>query len=101
MRSPARRGGTGLRSNYLARHRPGEDPSVVQGGRLAKILTPRAANREFWPVDKVILFYFVLSFIPIVGWWGRIPDAWFYFTWHVVGIALLLLEVKVPNPTSW
>jgi membrane-associated phospholipid phosphatase len=49
----------------------------------------------------VILFYFVLGFIPIVGWWTQIPDTWFYFTWHVVAIGLLLLEVKFPNPTSW
>jgi membrane-associated phospholipid phosphatase len=68
---------------------------------LAQILTPHPADRKFWPVDKVILFYFVLGFIPIVGWWSRIPDAWFYFTWHVVAIGLLLLEVKFPNPTSW
>jgi len=68
---------------------------------LAAVLTARPANTDFWPVDKIILVYFAFSFIPIVGWWNRIPDAWFYFSWHVVGIALLLLEVKRPNPTSW
>jgi membrane-associated phospholipid phosphatase len=68
---------------------------------MAQVLIARPANTEFWAVDKVVLTYFSLSFIPIVGWWGRLPDAWFYFTWHVVGIALLLYEVKRPNPTSW
>jgi membrane-associated phospholipid phosphatase len=68
---------------------------------LAPVLIARPANREFWPVDYFILAYFALSFIPIVGWWNEIPDAWFYFSWHVIGIALLLLEVKRPNPTSW
>jgi membrane-associated phospholipid phosphatase len=68
---------------------------------VAQLLTAREANRDFWAVDKVVLFYFAVSFIPIVGWWSRIPDAWFYFTWHIVGISLLLLEVKFPNPTSW
>jgi membrane-associated phospholipid phosphatase len=68
---------------------------------LARILTPRPATTEFWAVDKIILAYFIVSLIPIVGWWSRIPDAWFYFSWHLVAIALLLLEVKRPNPTSW
>ena len=58
---------------------------------MAEILRTHPADRNFWPVDKVILFYFVLGFIPIVGWWTQIPDAWFYFTWHVVAIGLLLL----------
>ncbi len=68
---------------------------------MADVLKAREATTEFWAVDKIVLLYFSLSFIPIVGWWGRIPDAWFYFTWHVVGIALLLFEIKRPNPTSW
>jgi membrane-associated phospholipid phosphatase len=68
---------------------------------VAKLLTARAADRDFWPVDKLILFYFTASFVPIIGWWSRIPDAWFYFTWHIIGIGLLLLEVKYPNWTSW
>lgn len=68
---------------------------------MAQLLTARPADRQFWAVDKIILAYFVLTLIPIVGWWGRIPDAWFYFTWHLVAIGLLLLEIKRPNPTSW
>jgi membrane-associated phospholipid phosphatase len=68
---------------------------------LADLLKARQANTELWAVDKIVLLYFTLSFIPIVGWWDRIPDAWFYFTWHAVGIALLLFQIKRPNPTSW
>ena len=68
---------------------------------MAKLLTPHSADRTFWPVDKVVLFYFTASFVPIIGWWSRIPDAWFYFTWHIVAISLLLFEVKRPNPSSW
>jgi membrane-associated phospholipid phosphatase len=68
---------------------------------LAHLLTARAANREFWAVDKLILAYFILTLIPILGWWRNIPDAWFYFTWHFVAIGLLLFEIKRPNPTSW
>jgi membrane-associated phospholipid phosphatase len=69
---------------------------------LAQVLIARRADdRTFWAVDKIILAYFILTLIPIVGWWGRVPDAWFYFSWHIVAIGLLLLEVKMPNPTSW
>jgi membrane-associated phospholipid phosphatase len=68
---------------------------------MVDLLTARAADRDLWPVDKVVLTYFLLSFVPIVGWWNHIPGAWFYFTWHVVAIALLLFEIKRPNPTSW
>jgi len=68
---------------------------------LAHLLKAREANTELWAVDKIVLLYFSVSFIPIVGWWDRIPDAWFYFTWHAVGIALLLFQIKRPNPTSW
>src|SRR5690242_13028832 len=68
---------------------------------MAEVLKARQADRTFWAVDKIILVYFSLGFIPIVGWWSRIPDAWFYFSWHVVAIGLLLFEIKRPNPTSW
>jgi membrane-associated phospholipid phosphatase len=68
---------------------------------LAKVLAARRADTGLWAVDKIVLLYFSLSFIPIVGWWDGIPDAWFYFTWHVVGIGLLLFQIKRPNPTSW
>jgi membrane-associated phospholipid phosphatase len=68
---------------------------------LAHVLTAQPADREFWAVDKIILAYFAASLIPIVGWWSQIPDAWFHFTWHLVAIALLIFEVKWPNPSSW
>lgn len=68
---------------------------------MAEVLTARPADRQFWAVDKIILAYFVATLVPIVGWWSRIPNAWFYFTWHLVAIGVLLLEVKMPNPTSW
>jgi membrane-associated phospholipid phosphatase len=68
---------------------------------MADVLKAREATPELWPVDKVILVYFILSFVPIVGWWSRIPDAWFYFAWHIVAIALLLFQIKRPNRTTW
>lgn len=68
---------------------------------MAQLLKARAATDGLWAVDKVVLLYFTLSFIPIVGWWRQIPDAWFYFTWHVVAIAVLLFQIKRPNRTTW
>ena len=68
---------------------------------MAGVLKARSVDDGLWAVDKVILVYFTLSFIPIVGWWSRIPDAWFYFTWHVVAIAILWFQIKRPNPTTW
>jgi membrane-associated phospholipid phosphatase len=53
-----------------------------------------------WAVDKLILAYFAFTSIVILGWWGRIPEAATLFTAHVVGVALLIFEVKRPNPTS-
>jgi membrane-associated phospholipid phosphatase len=68
---------------------------------VAEVLKARRATDGLWAVDKIILLYFSVSFVPIVGWWSRIPDAWFYCTWHVVAIALLLFQIKRPNPTTW
>jgi len=70
---------------------------------LAQILKPRPlpVSTQFWPVDKVILVYFTVSGLMVAGWWSRIPDAGILFAWHVAAIALLLIEVKRPNPTTW
>jgi membrane-associated phospholipid phosphatase len=73
---------------------------MVQGGGLAELLNKRTST-AFWAVDKVILAYFGFTTILILGWWSRIPDAAELFGWHVAGIALLLFQIKHPNPTSW
>jgi membrane-associated phospholipid phosphatase len=67
---------------------------------LVKLLTPFNETR-FWPVDKVILVYFTLSAIPMVIWFGTMEDSGRMLLWHAVAIAVLLYEVKRPNPTSW
>jgi membrane-associated phospholipid phosphatase len=71
---------------------------MVQGGRLAPVLT---ATKEFWPVDKVILAYFAFTTVLILGWWSAIPDAPQLMFWHILGVAVLLVEVKKPNRFSW
>jgi membrane-associated phospholipid phosphatase len=56
---------------------------------------------DFWAVDKVVLAYFAFAVVIILGWWSRIPDAaWLLFA-HLAGSALIIYEVKRPNPTSW
>src|SRR5689334_8952524 len=55
----------------------------------------------FWPVDKLVLGYFAASCVIILGWWSRIPDAAWLLTAHIVFGAMIVYEVKRPNPTSW
>lgn len=68
---------------------------------MARVLAARGAAPQLWAVDKLILVYFIGTFVPIIGWWNRIPDAWFYFTWHIVAIGLLFFQIYRPNPTTW
>ncbi len=58
-------------------------------------------DTRFWPVDKLILTYLAFTTILIVGWWGRIPDALFLLGWHMAGVAVLLIQIKRPNLTTW
>jgi membrane-associated phospholipid phosphatase len=65
---------------------------------LAGILKP---DERFWPVDKVILAYFGFAIAILLGWFSRIPYAgWLLFA-NLLGCALIVYEVKRPNPTSW
>ena len=62
---------------------------------------PHELSTSFWPVDKVIFTYLAFTGLLILGWWRVVPDAPVLFTLHVVGAALMVLEAKKPNPTSW
>jgi len=68
---------------------------------MAELLKVSAADRRFWAVDKVILGYLVFTSVLLVGWWSAIPNAAALAAAHLGGVALLLIEIKVPNPTSW
>ena len=74
---------------------------MVQRGGMAELLKVSAADRRFWAVDKVILGYLVFTSVLLVGWWSAIPNAAALAAAHLGGVALLLIEIKVPNPTSW
>jgi membrane-associated phospholipid phosphatase len=59
-----------------------------------------STGTHFWAVDKIILAYFAFTTILILGWWSAVPDAAGLFLWHTLGAALLIFEVKRPNPTT-
>jgi membrane-associated phospholipid phosphatase len=61
---------------------------------------PSAADAGLWAVDKLILAYFAASTVLLLGWWSRIPYAPGLLAWHLAAVALLLVEVKVPNVTT-
>jgi membrane-associated phospholipid phosphatase len=58
-------------------------------------------DTRFWPVDKVILGYQAFTLVLILGWWNHLPEAPQFAAVHVAAVALLIFEVKRPNPTSW
>jgi membrane-associated phospholipid phosphatase len=72
---------------------------------LAQLLSsntgPDCLPTAFWAVDKVILAYLTFTGLLILGWWNQVPEAPLYFGLHIAAAALLLYEVKRPNPTSW
>jgi len=55
----------------------------------------------FWPVDKVILAYLAFSTVAVLWGWNNLPDAPALLAAHCAGAALIVLEVRKPNPTSW
>ncbi len=68
---------------------------------MADVLRPGYGSRDFWPVDKIFFAYAAFTTTLLVGWYSRIPGAGLLLALHAAAIALLILEVKLPNPTSW
>ena len=56
---------------------------------------------RFWAVDKVILAYFAAAVVVILGWWNQIPYAPALLAGNLLGGALIVYQVKFPNPTTW
>ena len=59
------------------------------------------ADRRFWAVDKVILAYFAFAIVILAGWWSGIEGAPWLLAANLAGGALIVYQVKRPNPTSW
>ena len=75
---------------------------MVQGGRLDPLLKAHATGTGSGPVDKLMVAYiaFTTATHPgVVAPSSRKRAG--LLAWHVAGIALLLFEIKRPNPTSW
>jgi len=68
---------------------------------MADLLKASAVDRQFWAVDKIILGYLLFTSVLLAGWWNAIPNAPALAAAHVGAVALLLVEIKMPNPTSW
>ena len=71
---------------------------------MAVVLTGKSGTRtgtNFWAVDKVILAYFGLAALVILGWWSKLPDAAALLAANLIGGAVIVYQVKRPNPTSW
>ena len=62
---------------------------------------PSKCDTRFWAVDKVILAYFACSVVLILGWWSKLPDALPLLAANLIGGAVIVYQVKRPNPTSW
>ncbi|HWB85651.1 MAG TPA: phosphatase PAP2 family protein [Bryobacteraceae bacterium] len=60
-----------------------------------------STDRSFWPVDKVILAYLIFTGILIAGWYQSVPYAGLLLAGHVIGAALIVLEVKYPNHATY
>jgi membrane-associated phospholipid phosphatase len=69
--------------------------------KLATSGIPHPVDTRFWPVDKVILVYFVFTTILILGWWNRLPDSGWHLLAHLAAAALIVYQVKRPNVTTW
>jgi membrane-associated phospholipid phosphatase len=65
---------------------------------VAEVLT---CGTRFWAVDKIILAYFAGAVAVILGWWNQLPYAAALLAAHVLGTALIVYQVKRPNPTTW
>ena len=59
------------------------------------------AAKRLWPVDYLILGYFAFAVALISIYWRSIPQAPAWLAAHWAGAALLLLEIRFPNPTTW
>ena len=57
-------------------------------------------DTDFWPVDKIILAYFALAVVAILGWWTKLAYAPEFLVLHLAAAALLVFEVRRPNWTS-
>ena len=62
---------------------------------------PENLSTRFWAVDKVFFVYLSAVAIWIAGWGRHVPEAPAFIALHLLGVALIVVEAKFPNRTSW
>ena len=55
----------------------------------------------YWAVDKLMFGYCAFAVALIVYAWDRLPQAPWLLAAHAAAVAIVIWEVKFPNPTSW
>jgi membrane-associated phospholipid phosphatase len=73
----------------------------ILNGKTEVVSRKSSPQPCFWPVDKLILAYLAFTTALTLGWWRSLPQAPAMTALHALAVALLILEVKRPNPTSW
>jgi membrane-associated phospholipid phosphatase len=74
--------------------------SVLSAEGAASSQVDASGDRRFWAVDKVILTYLAFAACLIVAGWGRMPEAGLLLAANAAGAALVVVEVKRPNPST-
>ncbi len=73
---------------------------------MAQFLAPEPTHDaspswSFWPVDKVILPYYIAATLAILWFWNRLPEPAWLLAWHVAAIALALFAIRSSGRASW
>ena len=55
----------------------------------------------FWAVDRLIFGYTVFAVLLILIGWHNLPAAWWLLAAHFLSAALVIVEVKFPNRSTW
>jgi membrane-associated phospholipid phosphatase len=73
---------------------------MVPESGLAEMLT-RAAPRVLWPVDWVLLAYFIAVAAVVLWFWTRLPGAAWLLALHIGAILLVIVAIRHPGRASW
>ena len=83
---------------------PGRNPRLVQGGGLAEVLSADPTGSATRDSGRSIRSSSLISpsrCCLILGWWSKLPHALPLLAANVIGGAVIVYQVKRPNPTSW
>ena len=59
------------------------------------------ASRGPWAVDWLMLGYYTIVGLVILGLWNRLPDAAWLTAWHAVAILLAVLAIRSTSHPAW